>query len=94
MKEGFMKGILEFNLPEEQEEFDLANKASALRNTLTDAENFVFRPARKHGYSDQEIQKLVEELDNLSDGKATELISLLEAKFYECAEANDVLGLL
>ncbi len=89
-----MKGILEFNLPEEQEEFDLANKASALRNTLTDVGNLVFRPARKHGYPDQEIQRLVEELDKMSDGKATELISLLEAKFYECANDNDVSGLL
>lgn len=89
-----MKGILEFNLPEEQEEFDLANKASSLRSALIDVGNLVFRPARKYGYSDQEIQKLVEELDNLSDGKATQLISLLEAKFYKCVESNDVLELI
>ena len=50
----------------------------------------VFRPARKHGYSDPNIQKALdncgEEVDEngfSSYGHGEELISLLETKFYD-----------
>jgi len=37
----------------------------------------VFRPARKHGYEDDELRKLME------IAKSDELVGLLEKKFYE-----------
>jgi hypothetical protein len=50
---------------------------------LSEIKNEVFRPARKHGYPSSDIQRLLEELDNASEGKATELIGLLEERFYQ-----------
>ena len=38
----------------------------------------VFRPARKHGYADPRLNKLVE-----NDEKVLEVIGLLEDKFHE-----------
>lgn len=75
-----MKAILEFSLPEEQNEFDLANKASKMYSALFDIRNQVFRPARKHGYSHTELQDLSE--------KEIELISTLEQMFNDVLVGN------
>jgi hypothetical protein len=78
-----MKAKLIFNLPEEKSEFELAQKGVDFAEALSEIKNEVFRPARKHGYSSSDIQRLLEELDNSSEGKATELIGLLEERFYQ-----------
>lgn len=83
-----MKAKLIFNLPEEREEFELAQNGVNFSIALNEIKNEIFRPARKHGYNDANIQKLVEELDNVSDGKATELISLLEERLYQIINSN------
>ena len=101
-----MKGILEFNLPQEQEEFDAAAGAGKLSAALFDVRQQVFRPARKHGYSRADIQQLVEKLDELviqhasvvdwprdeyqSFKDGTYLISLLEGLFNQVLEENGV----
>lgn len=79
-----MKAILEFELPKEQEDFDDAVNAARYKNILHEVEQQVFRPARKHGYAQQNIQDLITKLDATSpeDVPATELISLLEDLYY------------
>lgn len=57
------KVTLEFNLPEEQEEFQNAIQAGKMSSAFWDIGNDLFRPARKHGYPDARIQSLVEKLD-------------------------------
>lgn len=78
-----MKGKLEFTLPEEQEEFNLAVSAGRMHTCLWEISQEVFRPARKHGYPDEKIQTLLTELGE----KGEELVGLLEAKF--CGILND-----
>lgn len=75
-----MKGKLEFDLPEEREEFELAVNAGKYSSLLWEIEQQVFRPARKHGYSgasSQELNKLCENED------VCEAIHLLEKLYYE-----------
>ena len=91
------KATLEFNLPEERVEFEQANQAGALVSFLWEVENRVFRPARKHGYPEQDIQNLIDVLNNLVEKHATEehpksaydgymnatsLIGLLEKQYF------------
>lgn len=75
-----MKHIIEFNLPEEQEELELAANAGALYSALFDVRNQIFRPARKHGYQEDDLQ-------NLSD-KEVDLIHKLELMFNEVLNHN------
>ena len=76
-----MKAILEFSLPEEKLEFEDAVRAGAYAAAISEIGNQVFRPARKHGYSDPELRALVEETPN-----AVEIISRLEKMFYDILE--------
>ncbi len=101
-----MKGILEFDLPMEQEEFDAAANAGKLSAALFDVRQQVFRPARKHGYSRADIQQLVEKLDELvvqhasvadwprdeyqAFKDATYLIGQLEGLFNQVLQENGV----
>ena len=62
-EESAMKVTLEFNLPEEQEEFDRTQQAGKMHAAFWDIGNDLFRPARKHGYSESHIQGLIERLD-------------------------------
>jgi hypothetical protein len=54
-----MKGILEFSLPEEAEEYNDAINGSRYKYALDEVYEQVFRPSRKHGYSDLEINELL-----------------------------------
>ena len=101
-----MKGTLEFNLPEEQEEFEQAVNAGKMSAALFDIRQQVFRPARKHGYNRADIQQLIDKLDELvaqhasatdwprdeyqSFKDATYLISLLEGLFNQILDENGV----
>lgn len=99
------KAILEFNLPEESVELDMAINAGNLQAAIWDVSQEVFRPARKHGYSDSTLQRLVEQLDVIVDAvekaddwptdeygpmNATDLIGLLEKRFYDILEHHGV----
>lgn len=103
------KAILEFNLPEEEAEFQMAVNAASLQSALWDVAQDVFRPARKHGYPSIEIQGLLERLDDcvarlekenqLDDNwpkddcgplNATDLIRILEQRFYSILEHHGV----
>lgn len=93
------KGILEFFLPEEMEEFQTAVDGSKYKAVLHEVGQRVFRPARKHGYSgmSDKIQSLINkgdemeiEVDGHSYGLATELIAQLEKLFYQVIEEKGV----
>ena len=60
---------LKFKLPEESEEYRSARLGSKYQIALERIFNEVFRPARKHGYSDKELQTLSER-PFISDPKA------------------------
>lgn len=77
------KGILKFDLdePYEEKRFKRAVKAEDAYLVLWDLAQEVFRPARKHGYSNQKIQRLLDK-----SIKGTELIGELESMFYRLIE--------
>ena len=96
-----MRATLSFNLPEEQEEFNTAVNAGKYKVALWDIGQEVFRPARKHGYPEVDIQRCIDYLDSLADAAAaaegteakysgTELVSMLEDLFYKVLENNEV----
>ena len=58
-----MKVILEFELPDEQEEYDTCMNAVDNEIRLNEIWEQVFRPYLKHGYSDQKLTKLVDSKD-------------------------------
>jgi len=80
------KVILEFIIGDKYDEqaAKRAQNADAAYGALWTIGQEVFRPARKHGYSDSRIQEL------LTEGSAVELVSLLEQKFYEILENTGV----
>lgn len=98
-----MKGILEFDLPVEQEEFQAAVSAPDMKAALYDIGQEVFRPARKHGYPDAYLQRLLDKANEVTiatyddatkgpcDGcVGTELIGQLEKLFYEILQRHGV----
>jgi hypothetical protein len=56
-----MKGILEFDLPEEQEDFDLACKASSLQCTIEEIQDLL-RKYDKYGLGEDKQKLSSEEL--------------------------------
>ncbi len=73
------KATLSYTLPEEREEFMAAASALDLLSAIHEIGEEIFRPARKHGYSDAEINRLLEACGD----SGTELVAALEAKYYE-----------
>lgn len=76
--------ILAFDRYEEAEELKTALKASDYYIALWDTAQEVFRPHRKHGYPDEELNKLIENDDVLR------AIELLEQKFYGILKDRDI----
>lgn len=96
-----MKAMLEFNLPEEQEEFDAANKGADCKIALWEIAQEIFRPARKHGYDNSSIQKVLDKADEVTVvtdiggikyevGAGSELINVLEKKFYNILQQRGI----
>lgn len=96
-----MKATLTFNLPEERDEFETAVNAGKYRAALWEIGQQVFRPARKHGYSDARIQALVDRLDAVKVpdfdgyteddvGAGTELVAALEKLFYQILQEEGI----
>lgn len=77
--------ILTFDRTEQEYEFNCALKGMDYKFALQDIANEVFRPARKHGYGDSEIQSCIETINKkLDDTDYVErLVALLEQKFYD-----------
>jgi len=86
-----MKAVLEFNLPEEREEFNTANKAGSMSCALFEIRQRMFRPARKHGYPPGEILDLLSSADEKSNDLMITLIYLLEKEFSSICEEYEVL---
>lgn len=82
-----MIAILKYNLdkPEDKVDHHLAMQASKLARLLDFVEQEIFRPARKHGYTDTKLQAL---LDTTEQG--VELIGKLEKLYYEFKRELDI----
>lgn len=82
---------LTFNLPEEERDLRQSLNAWRAHKALYEIAEEIFRPARKHGYTDPKIHATLEKIDayisdNFAEGvfpDASDLIGLLEEKFYE-----------
>ena len=88
-----MKATLSFNLPEERDEFETAVNAGKYKAALWEISQRVFRPARKHGYSNPHIQKLLDTADTddmYEVAVGTELVSELEKLFYEILQEEGI----
>lgn len=60
------KGILEFDLPEEEEEFSNAVNGAKYKDMIEDTWDECFRPMFKHGY-DTNIESLIEKCGTYTD---------------------------
>lgn len=79
------KGKLEFDLPEEREEFEDACKGSTYRYQIEEIWQRVFRPHHKHGYSDSDFQKLIDDNFEVAD----KIIEKLGDLYHEVVNDND-----
>jgi len=77
-KKGAVNGI-----PYEEERFQVATKAMDYKLALQEVHTEVFRPARKHGYSNPKIQDL------LTDS-GEDLIYELEQLFFKIINEHNV----
>lgn len=92
------KIVIEFNIEDVNDEqaAKRAMTADAVYNALFDIVNEVFRPARKHGYSDHKLSKLIPVNSELNDEQIKileekiELVGELERKFYEILERKNI----
>lgn len=80
-----MKGILEFDLPMEQEEFETAQKGVRYKIALDEVWEKVFRPLNKHGYPCPELQKLVDDVPAVR-----EAIEKLSEIYFQVLGDNEV----
>jgi len=80
------KVTIEFNLPEEQEDLNLALKANDLACAIFEIRNQVFRPARKHGYGHEAIDAFIQK-----NPDAVDLIYMLEQLFTQVLDEHNVL---
>lgn len=76
------KVTIKFNLPEENEEFKTTLRAQALASAIHDIREQVFRPARKHGYSEEGLLDLTQ--------SEVELIEKLETIFNQILSDHDI----
>lgn len=89
---------------EDEQQVRRCMNASAVYGAIHEIGQEVFRPARKHGYSDRSIQNLICKLDKLANEdegipadaenpdvkNATDLIRMLEEKFYQILREHEV----
>jgi hypothetical protein len=73
------KVTIEFDIQDQYDDIHArrALNAEEAYSALSDIKNEIFRPARKHGYADREIEAAFDE------EKHGDLIALLEKKFHE-----------
>jgi hypothetical protein len=78
------KHIIEFNLPEETEELKNAMQGTNALIALEDMWEHLFRPFYKHGYKNEELNKLAQ----TKSGSRT--IELLADLYREVLKANNI----
>lgn len=74
-----MKATLEFNLPEEREEFETAQQAWKYKAALEEMWERIFRPRHKHGYG-------IENLDSFNSKQFDLAMNDLEKIYHEIVE--------
>jgi hypothetical protein len=84
-----MKATLEFNLPEERAEFEAAVAAERMKSLIYDVSQLLFRPARKHGYSDHRMKPFLDETGELK-ADVVEAIGVLEEMFGDLVREHNV----
>lgn len=84
-----MKATISFSLPEEADELDTALKAGKMQAALQEVRDRVFRPARKHGYSDMRMKQFCDENGELKDDVA-DAIGVLEEIYFEIINDFDI----
>lgn len=84
-----MKATISFSLPEEAEELNLALKAGKMQAALQEVKDRVFRPARKHGYSDVRMKQFCDENGELKDN-VVDVIGVLEEMYFEIINDFDL----
>lgn len=72
-----MKGVLEYSLPEEQNEFELAAKASRLSSVIFELDNDVLRKMTKYGSHPTEERELTEQEQALAQEIRTKLWQII-----------------
>jgi len=80
-----MRGMLDFSLPEEQEEFQLAQKGQDFKDALGEIHQELIRPHRKHGYCGP-LGAVHQKNPELID----EFMSVLETQFFKILERHGV----
>lgn len=94
-----MKTELKFTWDDNEEardEMALINSRHKLHAALWAISQEIFRPARKHGYSDLKLAALLENTKILKDedgdeyASGYEIIGLLEEKFWEILREYDI----
>jgi len=70
------KAILEFNLPEETEEFECSQNGWKYKNQVEEIWLQVFRPYRKHGYNNKELNKVIEDNPEVAEAIIESLITI------------------
>lgn len=85
--QGLKKGILEFNLEDSyaREDFIDAINGTKYKIMLDDIWTHVFRPFYKHGYPDQEINRLTEYLGD----DAYTIMEYLSKRYHEVVNEED-----
>lgn len=77
------KGTLEFNLPEEQEDFVHAQNAHKYSVQLDEVWNSVFRPRHKHGYNDNVLN------DFCNTPQGNDIMDRLETLYRKALDDNE-----
>lgn len=81
---------LKYKLPDEEYEFYCATQGANALLALWDIQQQLFRPARKHGYSDPKLHKLIEEAPEGQGSTICEAICILEEKFCEILNGYNI----
>lgn len=79
-----MKVKLEFQLPEEMEEYESAMNGSRYKYQLDEVWERLLRQPFKHGYRDQELQELYESLGD----KGYEFVDKLRDLYQEIVQGE------
>jgi hypothetical protein len=85
-----MKATLEFDLQEEKRELMKALKGADCYSVLYDIGQELFRPARKHGYSGGDLNKINGYLEGEHSEMVHDIIHLLETAFYNILTENNI----
>lgn len=81
------KAILEFNLPEEQAEFDTASNAGKMQSILWDLQHQVFRNILKYETSSNEkIQELLKNHPN----QVLAVVEAIQSEYFNLLEEYNV----